>query len=385
MGIGKKDLFLTDVAERALVLCFFIEFEFLKTLFKKASLDIVTDGALFSGKHSLPPTWTVQVIAAKPFQCMHSKVFMIQCPGYMRIIVATSNLLQIDYDNLDNLFYIHDFPETSTPRDCRFKTQLLKMYRNHTVESPLVADIHRYDLSLCGVDLVVSVPGTYYGALEEHEYGQLSLSRFVSERGIPPRDEGEVVTEHCSSSIGNLNMAWMQTFRTSFMGLTGTEASAVSPQNTKLIYASFRDVAESTPYGEAGRPLAENIVCNGKWSDPWFPREYFYSYQSRNAGTLYHAKTNVAYDAGGPLWFVTGSHNFSQAAWGSVVVQGPRARYHGLKTVIANYEVSVLVHGPLLTNLIPFGLSWHHALTYRQDSLGRYKSTDSPWTVRKMR
>lgn len=290
------------------------------------------------------------------------------------------------------IFYVHDFPMTREPRPSVFAGQLLRMLNDHQVESTLLQLLGRYDMSSCQVDLVVSIPGTYYGELEQHRFGQLALARIVAARIESEAQSSTttttVVTENCSSSIGNLNVAWIQSFRNSLSGDPATTACRVSPENTRLIYPSFRDIQSSTRHGPEGKPLAHNIVCNGQWSNPLFPRHLFHGYESQRRGTLFHAKSNLVHDGGvTPHFLVFGSHNYSQAAWGNVVIQGPRARYAGLKTVIANYEVSVFISGALLTDraLLPPGMDWRQSVTYRQESLARYGETDTPWTVRIMR
>lgn len=101
MSISKEDLFLNDKLERALIICFLVDAVFLNSVLRPgANVELVTEGM---DTTQVPPSWTVQAFVAKPFQCMHTKVFLLQSPHFMRLIVSTANLIPIDFDHLDNV------------------------------------------------------------------------------------------------------------------------------------------------------------------------------------------------------------------------------------------------------------------------------------------
>ncbi|KAI0205913.1 tyrosyl-DNA phosphodiesterase I [Astrocystis sublimbata] len=262
-----------------------------------------------------------------PGSC-HSNLLLVY-PAFLRIVITSCNMMDIDTELGDNHWYIHDVPKRASPAtlvSAGFEADLLRhMEALGTPEAFLDSIRGAYDYSTVKVHLVTSVPGVCSGAKAE-QHGLLRLRRVVQQMdsSLPEKDQsGELQLEVCTASIGNLNAKWLNGFNDCALGIDilGSHDENRNVPELKLFYPTMQDVKNAD---EAAQDGAANIGCHTRpWETaPVEVKGLFHHYQSKDCGKLFHQKFILAYNPRDttqlPYYVYVGSANLSQSAWGAL-------------------------------------------------------------------
>lgn len=323
----------------------------------------------------------------------HSKVLVLVYPNFLRLVITSCNMMDIDTELGDNHWYIHDLPKRrrrAKSEPSGFEADLLAhLQALNTPEAFLGSIRGAYDYSTVKVHLLTSVPGTH-SAARAKKHGLLRLRRVVQDMDLGLAKKATVKKlqlEVCAASIGNLSAKWLAGFYNCALGkgrlgITDDEHE-VPPM--KLFYPTVEDVKEAEPEAQDG---ASNIGCHTRpWDKaPADVKSIFHHYRSKDPGRLFHQKLIMACnasDGAAPPWYVyLGSANLSASAWGSLEVdkKGNEAT-DGTKLVkMSNFECGVVVPGHLLNSLLEPGTKdWNEGIVPHDRSAERYARKEKPW------
>lgn len=325
----------------------------------------------------------------------HTKMLALVYPTFLRLVITSCNMMDIDTVHGDNHWYIHDLPKLSGKSRKRpmteFEDGLMSHLRLLRVPEDFVESIEGlYDYSSIKVHLITSVPGTFSGSKAER-HGLLRLRNVVKtlNLGLPAKkSRGNVHVEVCTASIGNLNTKWLNGFHDCVLGkkdIAVASANSRAPE-IKIVFPTSKNVESASAVARHG---ASNIGCHTRpWpSAPNDLKALFHHYKSKDPGCLFHQKLIAVYDqtdkAKPPHYIYIGSANLSQSAWGALEVdKRGNAATGGTKLVkMTNYECGVLIPGHLIHDLLEPGTSsWiDGVIPYRQDTRRYDLQRDWPW------
>ena len=113
----------------------------------------------------------------KGYGCMHTKLIVLWYEKFVRIAIPSANLLDFDWDTIENSVFYQDFPlaQQSTPSSCwidSLKSMLSKMGLSNTD----LTHFDGFDYSKAVGELVVSIPGSF----STNEYGINRLGHITS-------------------------------------------------------------------------------------------------------------------------------------------------------------------------------------------------------------
>lgn len=324
----------------------------------------------------------------------HSKVLALVYPTFLRLVITSCNLMDIDTIGGDNHWYIHDLPKLAAQdkgSPSQFEEDFLAHLRALKTPEEFIKSIEGlYDYSTVKVHLVTSVPGTWSGSKAE-QHGLLRLRRVIRDLDLDlvgKMAQHEVQVEVCAASVGNLNAKWLRGFYDCALGKEALDpgASGNSVPPLKLFYPTVGDVRSAHQSSQDG---ASNIGCHTR---PWksVPREIkniFHHYQSKDPGRLFHQKMILIYNcqhSSAPPYFVyLGSANLSQSAWGALEVdKKSNETTSDTKLVkMSNFECGVVLPGHLIHDLLEPGTqSWSEGIVPYNQEAPRYDMTkDRPW------
>lgn len=248
------------------------------------------------------------------------------------------------------------------PTHTSFSLPLLKLLIALGVPNKVTGPFREYDFtSSSDVTCVSTHQGTHEGWDAMNKAGGLvGLASAVA--GLGFGSGGKWRFEATGSSIGNYKPNWLSAMMASMAGKHPQEWG-FSKQQTKPSAKAFEPPTKEQARTSASLPLkivfptqdevlnshggpggGGTLFCQLKaWNDAAFPRHLFYRGRSKRDGVLAHTKQIVALHepatengqrAG---WIYTGSHNFTQAAWGGLQhPRGPQMQAH-------NWELGVLI------------------------------------------
>lgn len=324
----------------------------------------------------------------------HSKILVLVYPTFLRVVITSCNMMDVDTEINDNHWYIHDLPKLpsrSGQKTTGFEADLLSHLRALGTPEEFVSSIEGiYDYSGVKVHLVTSVPGTH-SKDRAQQYGLLRLRRVLQELGLnleQKRSAGDLRLEICTASLGNLSAEWLTGFVDCAMGtdlIKAPEPGIDVPEELKLFYPTNDDVmaAESEP-----QPGAANISCHTR---PWLTtphaiRNLFHHYHSKDTGRIFHQKLIMAYNHGdmttAPYYVYVGSANLSQSAWGSLEKdkRGNKDTCDLKLSKMLNFECGVVVPGHLIESLLEPGTpTWQDGIVPYVQTAERYVGKDRPW------
>lgn len=324
----------------------------------------------------------------------HSKVLALVYPTFLRIVITSCNMMDIDTVDGDNQWYIHDLPKIPAKKKVRstqFEADFLSHLRALKAPEDFIETIEGlYDYSEVKVHLTTSVPGTWSGTKAE-QHGLLRLRKVVQglDLGlVQKKAAGKLRLEVCAASIGNLNARWLNGFYDCVPGKADLAVAAVDSKVPilKIYYPTVGDVKGAHTSAQHG---ASNIGCHTRpWNTtPQDIKNLFYHYQSKDHGRLFHQKLMVAYNdqdpTALPYYLYLGSANLSQSAWGALEVdKRTNPATCGIKLIkMSNFECGVVVPGYLIKGLLePGTLSWVDGIVPHNQNSGRYDhKKDRPW------
>lgn len=328
----------------------------------------------------------------------HSKILVLMYPTFLRLVITSCNMMDIDTVLGDNHWYIHDLPKLAGASQkagatSGFETDFLAHLQALGVPGEFIGSIRgKYDYSTVKVHLVTSVPGTCAGPKAE-QHGLLRLRRVVQDLDLQlPKKEskGELRLELCAASIGNLSTKWLGGFSDCALGMKTLEIADANCDlpvpDMKLFYPTVGDVRSANA---SSQQAASNIGCHTR---PWDKapdkiKHIFHHYESKDTGRLFHQKLIMAYnpkakDTTAPPYYVyLGSANLSQSAWGALEPdkKGNGATCNVKLVKTSNFECGVVVPGHLVEGLLAPGTSWQDIVPYVQTAKKYDLVEDRPW------
>eukprot|EP01029_Cantina_marsupialis_P000492 TRINITY_DN1035_c0_g3_i1.p1 TRINITY_DN1035_c0_g3~~TRINITY_DN1035_c0_g3_i1.p1 ORF type:complete len:465 (-),score=79.26 TRINITY_DN1035_c0_g3_i1:278-1672(-) len=359
------------------------------------------------------------------FGCYHSKFFLLKFQTFIRVCITTSNLSDDDFYAVGQTIWVQDFPKkfeaSITDLTCiEPPSKLPKLqfqhgefeseFRNYLKVARIPKKhIDRFfdDFDFCGAKckLIASVPGSY--DVKGCKYGQVALKRLVEAKCKVDVNGPHRLPEfvYMSSSVGKLTKPYLSSFLASCMGHFDKDCDMkFSPTNFKLVYPAIDTVQLE------GLEASTGVLCfqAKHFSSPGFPPRILhdlhlhpeftglgmhakilapvdlwkYEITKRNSTSNTNSFTGVGNRLGGgkitsakeeeekpksKLWYFTGSHNMSGAAWGSL----NKAQ---TKLFMMNYELGMFFEDgvELVDKTSQFGgvcLPYRDLTPYRDDQM----------------
>ncbi|KAI8633533.1 tyrosyl-DNA phosphodiesterase I [Xylariaceae sp. FL1651] len=327
----------------------------------------------------------------------HSKILLLVYPAFLRIVITSCNMMDIDTELGDNHWYIHDVPKLSFPKSrspSGFEADILSHMEALGAPEAFIDSIRgEYDYSTVKVHLVTSVPGTCAGVKAE-QHGLLRFRRVVKQLDLKLSDKeasGHLQLEVCTASVGNLTAKWLSGFHSCALGkdVLHADDNAREVPKLKLFYPTVQNVKSAD---QTAQWAASNIGCHTRpWNTaPVEVKRIFHHYESKDRGKLFHQKFILAYNPCDttqlPYYIYVGSANLSQSAWGAIEhdKKGNEATSDKKLVKLTNFECGVLIPGNLIKDLLENGTkSWQegivpHAQTTKQYDLSSDKAWNDP-------
>lgn len=323
----------------------------------------------------------------------HTKILVLMYSDFLRLVITSCNMMDIDTVLGDNHWYIHDLPklsQTAKTEPSAFEAGLITHLEALGTPKAFLDSIRgKYDYSNVKVHLVTSAPGVKAG-INAEKHGLLRLRRVINDLdlNLSEKKAKDLRLEICTASIGNLNAKWLNTFRDCALGKADIKIPDENCKvpDLKLFYPSVGDVKNAH---ESAQDAASNIGCHTRpWNQaPRAIQELFNHYESKDAGRLFHQKLIMAYnpqDAKAPPYFVyVGSGNLSQSAWGALEQDKKKnAATCDTKLVkTTNFESGVVIPGDLIEGMLETGTKdWQTGIVpYKQNGEKYDLSRDKPW------
>lgn len=325
----------------------------------------------------------------------HSKILALVYPGFLRIVITSCNLMDIDTELGDNHFFIHDLPKLTSQKQGRqmsaFESDLLVHLKALGTPIEFINSIQsKYDYSTVKVHLITSVPGTYSGT-KAQDSGLLRLRQVIRSLDMnlaQKKRQGKLRIEVCAASLGNLSARWLDGFYDCALGRKYVEITEDCdvPGDLKLFYPTVEDVRSADEEAQHG---ASNIGCHIRpWKEaPKAVKGIFHRYRSKDPGKLFHQKLILAYDptmsASLPYYIYIGSANLSSSAWGTLENDKKENRATcDLKLIkTSNFECGVVIPGNMIESMLEPGTSnWQDGIVPYDQAASRYDiGKDRPW------
>jgi tyrosyl-DNA phosphodiesterase-1 len=111
------------------------------------------------------------------YGCMHTKLIIFWFPDWIRIAIPSANLLDFDYETIENVIFVQDFPKVSGKHDkSHFILELEAALRDLGVNEVELNQLEGYDYSKAVGRIITSRPGSH----PKEDYG---LTRLASQTG----------------------------------------------------------------------------------------------------------------------------------------------------------------------------------------------------------
>jgi len=323
----------------------------------------------------------------------HSKILLLVYPDFLRLVVTSCNMMDIDTALGDNHWYIHDLRKLSsraTSEPSSFEAGFLAHLQALGTPDVFLDSIRgMYDYSTVKVHLVTSVPGVCAG-IKAEKHGLLRLRHVIQalDLKLPEKESDELRLEICAASIGNLSAKWLNGFNDCALGqeTIGVAGEGCAVPDLRLIYPSVGDVKKAH---NSAQDAASNIGCHIRpWDNaPDGIKNIFHHYESKDTGRLFHQKLILAYNPRNtnapPYYIYVGSANLSQSAWGALEQdkKGNEATCNTKLVKLNNFECGVVVPGHLIEGLLEPGTeSWQSGIVPYVQTGKRYNlPKDRPW------
>ena len=260
----------------------------------------------------------------------HTKLWLIQFGGFLRVVVGTGNLHLADWSVWSNALWYQDFPlkqkdqppktlkksEEEFDKDRDFEQTLRASVESmFGKETAHLFKIKLGDYSFENVDVVLipSIPGSY-NVDQQKGQGIAKIRRVVSHYLKTEKIalEKPVLTAN-STSLGDFSEGFLKLMYSSFTG-----ESECDLKNVRLVYPSEDHVQNSQV------PPDPLFFSRKNWEQSPASRRVFHALEPNPQhpirGLMPHLKT-VAVEsqaASDNVILYVGSHNFTKAAWGSV-------------------------------------------------------------------
>ncbi|KAJ2636384.1 hypothetical protein GGF40_003035 [Coemansia sp. RSA 1286] len=329
--------------EKVLVTSFVLDMDWLLRHFNETTKVVVV--AHSNNREEKPGVYTSEsgrVMVIRPsfnglqWSIMHSKIMLLFCKGYMRLVVSSANFFSIDWTVLQNIVFIQDFPLLeNAPQGCEFGRELVGALRDLQVPEQVIEQVRKVDFSSARARIVTSVPSKL--PLERKHLKAYGLARLHQVAGEMRRKINPVkantwfdTTLYCyGSSMGKLTSGYLCDLYLCALGSSLSEyrrktnrddaaTQAAISQNVNIGFHT-QDQANQNRFGDVPRE------CIKFRSTLYFDETYMSSRLHKVTPVvdrvLMHAKVMVArYGETNKEngWLYLGSHNCTPAAWGYV-------------------------------------------------------------------
>ncbi|KAI9294746.1 hypothetical protein K502DRAFT_245811 [Neoconidiobolus thromboides FSU 785] len=324
-----KELIDSDNLKKAFIAFYNIP-DFLCKNFPDVPLIILTDKK--KNKNNLDETindnYNNVVLKCHYESNMHIKAMFLYYDNFLRIVLCSGNLEEIDWVNTNSISYVQDFPlkeadNIESEKSFEFRKILQDLFNKLEMKYNIPLSFSRYDFSKSEGYLVSSVPGTY-SILSDIYYGHPALSTIVKQKKLlkPEAFKDHYVNYMCTA-LGHLKQSWMGEFRSSAMGYPPKALSKEFHNSFcyRLFFPTTKAVQEmyqrqktkfSLHFNNLINPMLKNIL----YSIP-VTRMKFLSCLPKELKLSDNFTTLTS------GWFYLGSHNFSASAWGKLRMESP--------------------------------------------------------------
>ncbi|KAK8129063.1 ubiquitin interaction domain-containing protein [Apiospora sp. TS-2023a] len=328
----------------------------------------------------------------------HSKLMLLVYPTFLRVVITSCNMMDIDTILGDNHWYIHDVPqrtELATRPPAGFEGTLLAHLEALGTPAAFLDLVRgRYDYGGLKVYLVTSHPGTFAGPGKAEQYGLLRLRKVVKHLGLGlgegdeesenGNDNEKVRLDICTASVGNISARWLTTFYQCALGqqqigVVESPKDQEGDENElaekmRLFYPSVDDVRTAPADSQ---DAASNIGCHLR---PWDKAP------QNKLIMAYDPRREPVEDEIPPHYIYIGSANLSQSAWGGLADDkkkgGNPATCDTKLTGVSNFECGVVIPGRVIEGLLEPGTeAWEEGVLPFKRTAGAYdlEKGDRPW------
>ncbi|KAI8074463.1 tyrosyl-DNA phosphodiesterase-domain-containing protein [Gongronella butleri] len=407
-----EDIVQKDHLRRACITAYVYSKDFIHAQYGDIQLVLVTHG---KPAQKIPLDTSGRRMVIYPplkfdYGIFHPKLMLLFYDESLRVVIGSANLVDYDYNELDNVVFIQDFPllPASAPPSAisdlpAFARDIADLLTRMTVPESVKQSLTKYDFSLAKAHVVASVSGVHQGHGKYDKFGHARMAAVVRSMG-PINPQRVLHVEMQTSSLGALDSKYLNQLYTSFQGrepsLTPAQRGTTPPlPPIEVIFPTLDTVNNS----RLGQPGAGTIFLATKnWAKATFPRQVMRSAISHRAGTLMHTKyiiatwkkkatsaaqtastsskpaspatTSTSSSSSTPSeqgeevlgYLYVGSHNATAAAWGRI----SRARDTGeIRNTINNWELGVV---------LPITRSSEFPTPYIRPA-PRYRDDQQPW------
>ena len=265
---------------------------------------------------------------------------MLWYPDFLRMIIPSANLIELDWTDMANVIYVQDFPQGGTPSPwiIPFKTMLTDMH----VPLQVIQRFDGYDYSQGMGQFVYSMPG--------NKNGHRMLKTIVSKFGT---DFSQASLVYQASSLGKTDEKWARDF------VGSCRASPGPVGDFKLVYPSVDMICQSKlgPLGGGSfffdakywTPFIQNLA---RECSPVRPKQLMHSKIMLCYLPSFELKPQVyinRLETEPKAYLYCGSHNCTRSAWGVTYSNG--------KFNINNWELGLVFK--LSSSGSPFTLPFH--------------------------
>ncbi|KAF9588080.1 hypothetical protein IFM89_007321, partial [Coptis chinensis] len=306
------------------------------------------DGTLHHLEKNKPANWTLH----KPplpiaYGTHHSKAMLLVYPRGLRVVIHTSNLIHVDWNNKSQGLWMQDFPwkdKTDQSRGCGFENDLIDYlnalkWPEFSVNLPDFGNVKinpsffkKFDYSSAAVRLIASVPG-YHNGPNLKKWGHMKLRTVLQECIFGKEFENSPLV-YQFSSLGSLDEKWMAEFALSMSSGQSDDRKPLGLGKAQIIWPSVEDVRCSLEGYAAGSA----IPSPQKNVEKDFLKKYWAKWKASHTGrgrAMPHIKTFTRHNGQKVAWFLLTSANLSKAAWGAL-------QKNNSQLMIRSYELGVL-------------------------------------------
>ncbi|KAI7897075.1 tyrosyl-DNA phosphodiesterase-domain-containing protein [Mucor mucedo] len=359
-----EDIVQKTKLKKALVTAFVCSMDFIEDNFPaNVNVCIVTHGRPAT-KAQLSQYRTIirPHLKDEKFGVFHPKMMLLFYEAHMRVVIGSANMERYDYEDLENVVFIQDFPKRRNDQPAirttsdlpPFARDICELLDHMQVPPPVKHELLLYDFAKAKAHIVASVSGVFEGPEQYKKYGHTRLADVVQNItgfNLDPKSYPKV--EMQTSSLGSLSVYYLNELYKSFCGipayLNGKMSAPIVKKNEippiDIIYPSRDTVHDS----RLGPPGAGTICLNtSTWKKPTFPKQVMCDAISQRPGTLMHSKYIIATLPQPVLkdgknvkgWVYCGSHNATVSAWGKFTVSRESKQP---KMNISNWELGVVL------------------------------------------
>ncbi|KAL5730922.1 tyrosyl-DNA phosphodiesterase 1 [Ranunculus cassubicifolius] len=306
------------------------------------------DATLSHLQKSKPANW----ILHKPplpisYGTHHSKAMLLVYPRGLRVVIHTSNLIYVDWNNKSQGLWMQDFPwkdQKEQHRGSGFENDLIDYLSalklpEFSLDLPGIGNVKinssffkRFDYSSAVVRLIASVPG-YHSGPNLKRWGHMKL-RTILQECVFAKEFQKSPLVYQFSSLGSLDEKWMAELAFSMSSGLADDKTPLGLGKAQIIWPTVEDVRCSLEGYAAGSAIPSPL----KNVEKDFLKKYWTKWKATHTGrnrAMPHIKTFARYNGQNLAWFLLTSSNLSKAAWGAL-------QKNNSQIMIRSYELGVL-------------------------------------------